>query len=176
MPAAKARNRMGRAICLGLIPSGHNRVAVGTSFTGKPRVVLVPRTNPGLWASTPLALETRIRGRAIGCARGWVWCRARGCARGWTRGWTRGWARGRTRGRTRGWASGRSPGWALASRIPTGFWPLAQGCRACEATLGHRPTPDPTATRLCLLPTSNVNLSPPIPRCARGVRLRRRGR
>ena len=40
---------------------GHNRVAVGSASTGVPRVVLVPRTNPGLQASTPLALQTRTR-------------------------------------------------------------------------------------------------------------------
>ena len=51
---------------------------------------------------------------------------------------------------------GRKPTWDSVPsgeplnlhRIPTGFWPTALGCRACEATLGHRPIPVPTATRL----------------------------
>ncbi len=53
--------------------------------------------------------------------------------------------------------------------------------RGTRPTLGHRPHPASTATRLWLLPTSNLNLQtsnslPPIPRSARGAPPRRRGR
>gem|GEM_PF-6200678 len=94
---------------------------------GEPRVVLVPRTNPGLWAATPLALGTGIRGGATG--------RSHGLACGRTC--------GRAHGRANGLANGLANGRAGVSGIPTGFWPPAQGWPRNEAYPGSPSAPGP---------------------------------
>ena len=64
MPSAPNRNAVVASLTLHHCDAnefprhdGHNRVAVGSASIGNPRVVLVPRTNPGLRAATPLALK-----------------------------------------------------------------------------------------------------------------------